>query len=269
MLCSFFDCPITNFVDKKVLLYIDQPTWDKWDIVFTCYQLGTLKCSPSQPDFENYKTNNLQSLNVASLRPLQGLSTEEIAFVADKLLDGTIWFSIPPNHPTNAIKLKDYCSKLKTNRTILDAMVTYFQSHDEKLNDKILTTSNILEHYEINDIIFSNFCKIVAGSTYVKGTQNTKIESLSQQACGVLDRIIDASTNIQQVDNNFEFGCLFGGPSLLSTLLHSFPSQLQPILCIGLIVLDTLALKKEPFHKGYYIELFRFFIKKMSWMTLL
>jgi hypothetical protein len=59
MLCSFFDCPITNFDEKKVLLCIDQPIWDKWDIVFTCYQLGTLKCSPSQPGFENYKTNSL------------------------------------------------------------------------------------------------------------------------------------------------------------------------------------------------------------------
>ena len=262
MLCSFFDCPITNFAEKRVLLYIDQPIWDKWDIVFTCYQLGTLKCSPSQPGFENYKTNSLQSLTTASLRPLQGLSTEEIASVADKLLDGTIWFSIPPNYPTNAMKLKDYCSKLKTNRTILDAMVTYCQSHDEKLNENTLTTSNILEHYEIDDIMFANFCKTVAWSIYVKGTRNTKIESLCQQACGFLDRIIDSLTSIQQVDNNFEFGCLFGSPGLLSTLLHSFPSQLQPILCPDLIVLDMLALEKEPFHKGYYIELFQFFIQK-------
>ena len=95
--------------------------------------------------------------------PLQGLTIEEIASVADKLLYGTIWFSIPPNHPTNAIKLKDYCSKLKTNRIILDAMVTYCQSHDEKLNDKTLTTFNILEHYEINDIIFSNFATLWTG----------------------------------------------------------------------------------------------------------
>jgi hypothetical protein len=87
-------------------------------------------------------------LTAASLRPLQRLSTEEIASVVDKLLDGTIWFSIPPKYPTNAMELKDYCSKLKTNRTILDAMVTYCQSHDEKLNDNTLTTSNILEHYE-------------------------------------------------------------------------------------------------------------------------
>ena len=137
---------------------------------FSCYQLGTLKCSPSQPGFENYKTNSLQSLTVASLRPLQGLSTEEITSVEDKLLDGTIWFSIPPNYPTNAMKLKYYCSKMKTNRTILDAMVTYCQSHDEKLNENTLTTSNILEHYEIDDIIFSNFCKTVTGSIYVKGT---------------------------------------------------------------------------------------------------
>jgi len=55
---------------------------------------------------------------------------EEIASVVDKLLDGTIWFSIPLNHPIDVIKLKYYCSKLKTNRTILDAMVTYCQSHD-------------------------------------------------------------------------------------------------------------------------------------------
>ena len=129
-------------------------------------------------------------------------------------MDGTLWFCIAQNHPTDAIKLKYYCSKLKTNRTILDAMVEYCESHNEKLNDKTLTTFNILEHYEINDIIFSNLCKTVEGSTYVKGTWNTKIESLSQQACGVLDRIINGLTNIQQVDNNFEFGCLLGGPGL-------------------------------------------------------
>jgi hypothetical protein len=104
MLCSFFDCPITNFVDKRVLLYLDQATWDQWDIVFYCCQLGTLKCSLSQPDFENYKTNNLHSLKIVSHRTLQGLTNEEIAFVEDKLLYGTIWFFIPPNYPTNAIK---------------------------------------------------------------------------------------------------------------------------------------------------------------------
>ena len=65
------------------------------------------------------------------------------------------------------------------------------QSHDEKLNEKTLTTFTIVEHYEINDIIFSNFCNMVKGSTYVKGARNTKIESLSQQACGVLDRMIN------------------------------------------------------------------------------
>ena len=97
-------------------------------------------------------------------------------------------------------------------------------------------------------------------STYVNGTHNTKIESLSQQACGVLDRMINGSTNVQ-VDNNFEFGCHFGGPDLLSTLLHSFPCQLQPVLHTDLVVLDTLALKKEQFNKGYYIEFFRFLIE--------
>ena len=74
-------------------------------------------------------------------------------------MDGIIWFSIPHNHSTNDIKLKHYCYKLKTNRTILDAMVEYCQSHDERLNDKTLTTFNILKHYEIDDIIFSNFCE--------------------------------------------------------------------------------------------------------------
>ena len=49
----------------------------------------------------------------------------------------------------------------------------------------------------MNDIIFTNFCNMVEGSTYVKGTRNTKIESLSQQACGVLDRMINRSTGVQ------------------------------------------------------------------------
>ena len=215
-------------------------------------------------------------MTTASFRPLQGLTTEDIVSIEDKLLDGTISFSIPSNHPTNAIKLKDYCSKLKTNRTILDAMVAYCQRNDESLNDKTLTTFNILEHYGITDIIFSNFCNTVVGSTYVKGSWNTKIESLSQrmwsprqnnkleslshQACGVLDKIINGSTNFQQVHNSFEFNCHFGGPGLLSTLLHSFPSQLQPILMTDLVVLDTLALKEEQFKTSYYIEFFRFFI---------
>lgn len=116
---------------------------------------------------------------------------EEIASVIDKLLDGTIWFSIPINHLANAIKLKDYCSKLKTNRSILDAIVTYFESHDQNLNEMAFTAFNILEHYEINDIIFTNFCNMVEESTYVKGTHNTKIESLSYQACEVFDRMIN------------------------------------------------------------------------------
>ena len=74
------------------------------------------------------------------------------------------------------------------------------QSHDEKLNDKTLTTFNILNHYGINDIIFSNFPNTMVGSTYVKGAQNKKkIESLSKKACGVLNRIINGSTNLQQV----------------------------------------------------------------------
>ena len=170
MLCSFFDYAPSNFVDKKIILYLDQAIWDKRDTVFNCYQLSTLKCSPSQPYFEKYKTKSLHILTVASLRPLQGLTDKEIVYVADKLMDGTVWFFIPQNHPTNAIKLKYYCSKLKTNRTILDAMVEYCQSRDEKLNDKTLTTFNILEHYEIDDIIFANFYKKIEGSTYVKGT---------------------------------------------------------------------------------------------------
>ena len=103
-----------------------------------------------------------------------------------------------------------------------------------------------------------NFVIGNAGSTYVKGTRNTKIDSLSQQACGVLDIMINGSTNIQQVDNNFEFGCHFGGPDLLSTLFHSFPCQFQPFLHTDIFVMDTLALKKEPFHKGYYIDFFFF-----------
>ena len=261
MLCSFFDCPLSNFADKKILLYLEQPVWDKWDTVFNCYQLGTLDCSPSQPGSQKYKINHLNTLTATSFRPLQGLTIEEIGSVVDKILDGTIWFSIPSNHPTDAIKLKDYCSKLKTKRTILDAMVQYCQSHDNKLNDKALTTSNILEHYEINDIIFANFCTTVEGSTYVKGSRKTKIESFSQQACEVLNRLISGSTNVQQ-DDNFEFGCQFGGPSLLSTLLHSFPSLVEPVLYTDLVVLDALALKEESFHMAYYIELFRFFIDK-------
>ncbi len=143
-------------------------------------------------------------------------------------------------------------------------MVTYCQSHDQNLNEMTLTTFNILERYEINDIIFTNFCNTVEGSTYVKVTRNTKIESLSQQACGVLDRMINGSTSVQQVDNNFEFRCHFGGPDLLLKLLHSFPCQLQPVLHTDLVVLDSLGLKKEQFNEGYYIELFRFLIEKMS-----
>lgn len=169
MLCTFCECQISKFSDKKVLLYLNIDIWDRWVTIFNCYQLGTLKCSPSKPDFENYKKNNLHSLTTTTFGPLQGLTIEEIASVVDKLLDGTIWFSIPPNHPTNAIKLKHYCSKLKTNRKILDGMVTYCQSHDGKLNDKSLTTFNIFEHYEINEIIFSNFYNNVAESTYEKG----------------------------------------------------------------------------------------------------
>ena len=88
---------------------------------------------------------------------------EEISSVANKLLDVTIWFSIQLNHVANAIKLKDYCSKLKTNRTILDEMVTYCQIHDQSLNEMTLTTFKILEHYEINNIIFTNFCNTVEG----------------------------------------------------------------------------------------------------------
>ena len=262
MLCSFFDCPLTNFAEKKVLLYLDDTTWDKWEVVFNCYKLGTLMCSPNQPKDPNYKTNSLNSLVSSSFRPLQGLTAEEMCSVADKLLDGTVWFSIPMNHPTNAIKMKDYCSQLKTKRTILEAMVTYCKSHDKNLNDKILTISNILEHYGITDIIFANFCKTMEGCKYVKGSRNTKIESLSPQACVVLDRIIDASTDIQEIENSFEFGCHYGGPSLLSTLLHSFPSQFQPMLYTDFVVLDTLALKDESFLKDHYIELFRFLIEK-------
>jgi hypothetical protein len=113
-------------------------------------------------------------LTTISFQPLHGLTTKYIVSIVDKLLDGTVWFSIPLNHPTNAIKLKYYCSKLKTNRTILDAMVAYCESNDENLNDKALTTFNILEHYGITNIIFSIFCNIMVGSTYVKGTENTK-----------------------------------------------------------------------------------------------
>ena len=137
-------------------------------------------------------------------------------------MDGTVWFTIPTNHPTDAIKLKDYCSKLKANRMVLEAMVAYCQSHDEKLNDKILTTSNILEHYGITEIIFANFCNTVTGSTYVKGTRNTKIDSLSPQAREILDRIMDTSTNTQEDENNYDFGCHFGGPGLLSRLFTLF-----------------------------------------------
>ena len=72
----------------------------------------------------------------------------------------------------------------------------------------------------------------------------------------VLDRIIDASTNIQGIENSFEFGCHYGGPSLLSTLLHSFPSQFQPSLFTDFVVLDTVALKDESFLKDHYIEFF-------------
>ena len=132
MLCSF-DCPLSNFADKKIILYLKQPVWDKWDTVFNYYQLGTLDCSPSQSSSQKYKINHLNTLTTTSLRPLQGLTTEEIDSVANKILDGTVWFSIPSNHRTNAIILKYYCSKLKTKRTNLDAMVEYCQNHDKKI----------------------------------------------------------------------------------------------------------------------------------------
>ena len=163
MLSSSFECPITKFSDKKILLYIDQPIRDKWDIIFNSYQLGTLMCSPSQPNFENYKRNNLQSLIRATLRPLQGSTMEEIASIKDKLIDRTIWFYIRLTQPKNCIQLEHHCSKLKIIITIFDVMVTYCQSHEEKLNEKTLTTFNILEHYEINDIIFSNFLQCGEG----------------------------------------------------------------------------------------------------------
>ena len=59
-------------------------------------------------------------------------------------------------------------------------MVEYCESQDEELNHKTLTTFNILENYEINDIIYSKCYKSIVGYTYVKGTQNTKIDSLSK-----------------------------------------------------------------------------------------
>ena len=96
-----------------MLLYLDQPVRDKWDTVFNCYQLGTFVYSPSQPGSQKYKINHLNTLTATSFLPLQGLTIEEIGSIANKILDGTIWFSIPLNHPTDAIKLKDYCSKLK------------------------------------------------------------------------------------------------------------------------------------------------------------
>lgn len=133
-------------------------------------------------------------------------------------MDVTIWFFVPPDHPTNAIKLKGYCIKLKTKKITLDAMVAYCKINDERLCDMTRTTSNILKHYEINGISFSNFCREVVGSTYVKWTWNTKIKSLSKQAGGFLNRIIHGSTSIQQVDDDFQFSFHFGGPSLLSTL---------------------------------------------------
>ena len=92
------------------MLYLDDTTWDKWEVVFNCYKLGTLMCSPNQPKDPNYNTNSLNSLVSSSFHPLQGLTAEEMCSVADKLLDGTVWFSIPVNHPTNAIKMKDNCS---------------------------------------------------------------------------------------------------------------------------------------------------------------
>ena len=101
-----------------------------------------IECSSSQPGSQKYKINHLNTLTATSFRPLHGLTIEEIVSIADKILDGAVWFAIPSNHPTNSIKLKYYCSKLKTKRTILDAMVHYCQSHDKKLNDKALTTSN-------------------------------------------------------------------------------------------------------------------------------
>ena len=59
-----------HFFDKKFILYIDQGIWDKWEVVFTCYELGTLKCSPNQLDFEKYKTNSPHSLTSSFFHPL-------------------------------------------------------------------------------------------------------------------------------------------------------------------------------------------------------
>ena len=56
MLFSFSDCPLTNFAKKKVLLYLDDTTWDKSEVVFNCYKLGTLMCSPNR--FMKRENNN-------------------------------------------------------------------------------------------------------------------------------------------------------------------------------------------------------------------
>jgi hypothetical protein len=66
------------------------------EIVFNCYELGTLKCSSNQPNFENYKINSLNSLTIGSLRPFRRLTIEKI-LVADRLMDGIVQFSISLN----------------------------------------------------------------------------------------------------------------------------------------------------------------------------
>jgi len=169
---------------------------DKWNIVFNCYKPGTLKCSPTQPKLKKYKTNSLHSLTNASLCPLQGITLtnaslcplqrnnyRKIVSVADKLLDETIWFSIPANHPTNAIKLKNYCNKLKTRKIILDLML-----HILKFMMRNWVIWSLLHLIFSRIIAFSNLFRVVKRSFYVKGTHKTKVESLSQPACGINNR---------------------------------------------------------------------------------
>jgi len=50
----------------------------------------------------------------------------------------------------------------------------------------------------------------VKGSTYVKGAHNKKIESLFEEACGVLDKMINGSTSVQQVGRKLNWLSFWG-----------------------------------------------------------
>ena len=61
-----------------------------------------------------------------------------------------------------------------------------------------LMVSNIIMHYAIDDRLFSNSFNVVTWYIYETKSQNTKIESISPQACVFLEIIINGLTKIDK-----------------------------------------------------------------------